>query len=260
MVSPIGVVVPVFEGAPTPGDDSWPIEVDQQMLDRQALTQERVLQNQEQYTKWAGQRGTTPTALQALADQTATRLAAADVVIQVHAENLASILQHGVLTQFHTGDSGGVYKPWRRIEVEWLMLGLDPAVPADGRTRYGYLDLPGYDAERYDDYGETTLVLKESVKERSTWCAGDSMNETYTLRPTSFSSPSGDALLSQNFTVPPHETDWESNSGYCEVQVNGPVTIDDIAYVRGPVSIKAAVEAVGLRWEHKTVKPTSLAG
>lgn len=262
VVSPLGVVtLPVFEGAPTPGDDSWPIAVDEQMLTRQALTQERVIENRVvRYTRWADQRGTTPEALQALADQTAARLAEADVAILVHAENLASILQHGVLTQFHTGNSGGVYKPWRRIEVEWLMLGLDPAVLADDRTRYGFLDLPGFDADLYDDYGDTTLVLKDAVKARSTWCAGDSMNETYTLRPTGFDSPSGDALLSQNLTVPPHETDWEGNSGYCEVQVSGPVTIDDIAYVRGPRTIKAAVEAAGLRWEPQRVQPASLAG
>lgn len=261
VVSPLGAVtLPVFAGAPQPGDDSWHTVIDDNLRRVQVTADEDFAHSREvRYTRWADQRSTTPEAVQALADQTATRLAANPIAIQVFAEDLSSVLAHGVLTQFHTGTSNGTYKPWRRVDVEYLMLGVDPATPADARPRYGYLDLPAVDCEMWG-YGDTTLVLNETVKERSTWSAGDSLNEYSTVRPTGFDQPNGDALLSQHLTVPPHEHDWEADDWYCEVQVAGPVTIDDIAYVRGPRSIKAAVEAAGLRWQPQPVKPTSLAG
>lgn len=247
------VAPPVFSDAPVQGSDIWHTTIGPDLVERKALCRERFAASREtRYAEWAEKHGTTPEELQTLASQTAQQLTQAPVALQVPSEDLASILTHGFLTQFHTGVSNGVYKPWRRIDVEYLMLGMDPSVPADDRPRYGYLDLPGVDLDAAG-YGDTTLVLKEDVKARSTWCAGDSFNETYTVRVSGFDTPDGDALLSQNLEDAPHATAWDGTiNAYCEVQVKGAVTCDDIAYVRGPEHIRALVEAAGLRWEPST--------
>lgn len=238
--------LPVFPDAPIAGDD-YHLEVDDVLLKRKESMDEIFAENKPvRYDHWAANTGIASEELERLADQRATEMAAYPVAIQVPKDRLCSILDHGVLNQFQTGDSNAVYKPWKRIDVEWLMLDVDPATPPADRPRYGLLKLPGYTRDFH--FGQVELVLRDDVKTRATFCAGDSLNETYTARPCTFDAPHGDAITSMYLeALPPHLHDY--TNFYCEVQIRGEVTVADIACVRGPKGIRKMVEARGLRWE-----------
>ena len=201
----------------------------------------------------AGRTGLSETEVAQRLNIKAVELAAAPVGVRVFGRNLRSALTTGVRNQFQTGTSAGVYKPYRRVDVEYMLLGVSPSVSAELRPRYGYLMLEGLDESALDDYGEVTLILNDSVKSRARFCAGDSYQETHMTTPSAFSNPSGQALLSQ-WSRHPLDTDY-ARLPYCEVQVvdgGGAIAAEDIAAVVAPGRYRAMVEAAGIVWRPRS--------
>ena len=84
-------------------------------------------------------------------------------------------------TQFETGKSRGVQNQKKREEVESALFG-EKSVPPEQRAIYGYLGTPEGDKKnenggKLDGYGQISVKLKDSVKDRSTMMGGDSLME-----------------------------------------------------------------------------------
>jgi hypothetical protein len=74
--------------------------------------------------------------------------------------------------QFETGTSGGAFAPDFRRECEYNGLGVPVGAGADARPIYGYL---AYGTNYATQYGMVEFRLKESVKNRATMTADDSL-------------------------------------------------------------------------------------
>ena len=75
-------------------------------------------------------------------------------------------------TQFETGTSGGYFDPIFREIAEENGLGVSSKVPHNVRPIYGYFSAGNPDIT---DYGAVEFILKDSVRTRTTYTIGDSL-------------------------------------------------------------------------------------
>jgi len=129
-------------------------------------------------------------------------------------------------TQFETGRSAGMFSPEGRAEAEQNGLGYPPDVDPKERPVYGVVNTARHDGRQY---GDVEIVLRDSVKQRSTITLGDSLTAfadgylagTPYLDPGKASVDHRALVYGRGYSV-----------GYIEVQIQGGVTVGDIAKIR----------------------------
>lgn len=212
-------------------------------------------------------KGTAVQVRKAMVEELRDLVSDAPIVVRRRRESsLLDILESGRMkTQFETGTSGGSLAPEMRAAFEQRTWGyardLDPKL----RPIYGYLSPAGVDAEstayQAAQYGEIRIVLKDSVRQRTSFMVGDSLGAS-TGTPTAMDAPGWEA-----FNVSPG-TGWRSPGGlgrdyaseafqrnqYVETQIHGGVTVGDIAevvFTHGYTPQKETIEALrraGVPW------------
>jgi hypothetical protein len=145
----------------------------------------------------------------------------APVSVTVPANKVGAILKDGRLkSHFETGTSGGKNVTSIRDEWEAVMFGYPTGMNPENRPIYGMVETNGVkpsSARGNEQYGQVTLVLKDSVRERTTATAGDSLNLNPDYVP--LTNPSQRRTLGRI-------SDFEP---YYEAQVHSGVKTSDIA-------------------------------
>jgi hypothetical protein len=210
------------------------------------------------------------------------------VTVRVPKPALNKILTDGRFrTQFETGKSGGLLNTDLRTRVERNLFG--DLTPNQERPIYGYLDAfdTAADHEILDQYGELRVVLKDEVRDRTTWTGEDSLSRVFDptageFVPSSVPSPLNDPhQRSLNTPTPPTDDPasqarnperlrggrmeiqdpegwWGTTedrgifSAYIETQIHGGVSVSDIAEVIFPsepsAAFKARLRKEGIPW------------
>ena len=130
-------------------------------------------------------------------------------------------------TQFETGSSGGFYDPMVRTDAEEEGLGIPRDIPVAERPVYGFVAIPGESTAT--SYGDIEFRLKDSVKDRSTITAGDSLG---VFGDSAIGTPvrkPGIGCLDRNVAaIRLRRWDW---LGYIEAQIQGGLRTSDIDHV-----------------------------
>lgn len=123
----------------------------------------------------ATNRGLSVDELTRVVDETFKRIAAeSKVVLNFHSKNVDTLLADGRFkSQFETGTSGAILNTKSRANAEELGLGVPERARAKNRPIYGYLRT-NRDFE-LQGFGDITFVMRDSVKNRTTVTAGDSL-------------------------------------------------------------------------------------
>jgi hypothetical protein len=166
------------------------------------------------------------------------------VVVRVPSSVMDQILESGrVKSQFETQRSGGTLDNKKRALVEEALFNYPEGLPAQSRPIYGSLstDLKTTDAAMY---GNTMLVMKDSVKARTTFTSDDSLDinaKGATCAPSAMLAPkaysvaltnnrstrfSGKEEIMRNATVKQAD-----RYNYTEAQIHGGVKVSDIQKV-----------------------------
>ena len=165
------------------------------------------------------------------------QLASAKVVVRrANESSLRDILERGRMrTQFETKMSGGDYAPTKRARFEEAIWGYarrtDPAL----RPVYGYMSPLGDESVwPVGQYGGIRIVLKDTVRERTSFAMGDSLGARVGFSP--LDSPEWSSYRTFLFTDPTKPVDFwtgdfQKNARYVEAQIHGGVAVDDIAEV-----------------------------
>jgi len=203
-------------------------------------------------------------------------LAEADIVINRRTlEVLAGIAMDGrIKSQFETGKSDGMLDPNFRSKAESMLFGIDhhdddedlwdedggrkpgskiKEFPPALRPIYGYAKDEDDDFDVASEYGRYQLVLKNSVRERTTITGGDSLDYSFDdprYMPSPIDSPS--VVSFTNHSDPDEAANFAAvaangglgntkdirahvrYSGYLEVQIHGGVKLSDVKKLRVP--------------------------
>lgn len=210
-------------------------------------------------------------------------MANAEVAIQVKDKVLSRIISSGEMKNRFEGGVHGVGKGNRdyadsRKGGEERALGIRPDAAPSERPVYGYLEHPdrmlSSGASMGDNYGGVQIVLRDSVKDRTSYTVGDSLDDRHlggysgaVNNPTShdgvasvgyFSDPAAAERWPVTATAGHSAADWRvmrasrANSeaeeaprapSYIEAQVFGKIRLEDIREIRvprGSVELKPA--------------------
>lgn len=167
----------------------------------------------------------------------------AEVRVRVPKNKLDDILKDGKFkTQFETGKSGGLLDNGKRATFEKKIFGIGDDV-IENRPIYGYMNNANnyYDNDMLDGYGKVIVKLDDSVKNRTTFTIGDSLDtnqlgNTVNSVPTPVKNPNyrsgtyggymnleystGDPLIKKGIN--------DYGLGYTEAQIHNGVSIKDI--------------------------------
>jgi hypothetical protein len=215
-------------------------------------------------------------------------VAGKDVVVRVTPSVLEHVLDDGRLkTQYESGRSGG-YRETNldnRRMGELATTGTSLDTPDAERPVYGSVAVSGLrgagrddffdgnkvNPDRLSQYGRVQVVLKPSVRGRTTFTVGDSLDTRYTGRASRLTDPSiasaglvasgRGGLVHTGLRGDPLGRDYESpqfrGNQYVEAQIHGGVRVDDIAEVVLPSragKLVSRLDAAGIPW--RVVKPT----
>lgn len=206
-----------------------------------------------------GEADLTPERMKSLAyDALVDLVAERDVAIQFRSQLLDSLLDTGrYRTQFETGTTGGTLDKKARTQAEATGIGIPTKIDPRLRPVYGYVDF-GADSfhGNVGGYGDITLVMRPEVRARSTVTVGDSLYgmKARQVAATPLEAPlpeSMDTLIGPLYQYA-RRGDLRgliNNVDYLEVQIQGGVTVEDIAFVRdqGGKLTEAQVAALGER-------------
>lgn len=201
-----------------------------------------------------------------MVEEMRSQLSDAQIVVRRRRESsLRDMLDSGRMkTQFETGSSTGTLNTDLRARFEQMMWGyardLDPAM----RPVYGYLSPMSVDGETYrmsvGQYGDIRIVLKDSVRDRTSFTVGDSLG---TWKSTTSSPVKDPAWETYNFApgsgwrapgAPGRDYASEKfqSSVYVEAQVHGGVRVSDIAevvfYQQPEPQTVRALKRAGVPW------------
>lgn len=172
------------------------------------------------------------------------------VAIRTSAKSAMGVAKDGRFkTQHEIGDPSRYthYDPRMRVLAERNGLGVPEESPVEDRPVYGYFQTEGHAA---DQFGAIEFVLKDSVKERTTYTLGDALGAFRHEMLVGGTSPSD-------------QGGWGSRSGdylagrvdYVEGQIQGGVSLGDVAKVvihqgAGDIAVlRSALEAKGIEVE-----------
>lgn len=156
------------------------------------------------------------------------------VKIRVSEDVLNKVINDGRFkTQFETGASGGLLSNAIRADFENKVFGI-PKDSTLGRPIYGYIHPGKFDT--IDQYGKIIVELKDSVRQRTTFTVGDSLDSTSRgeeplLSPQPLTEPS---YLAARHLPQWGPLDWHNVSevsSYIEAQIHGGVAVKDIERV-----------------------------
>lgn len=175
-------------------------------------------------------------------------VAKANVVKAVEGLDLIKVLEDGRLkNQFETGTSNGAYNPDLRLQNELKVSGTPIDTAPEKRSIFGYLatfedeNLPTdrsskknilHVASAYTKgYGDFKIIMKPSVKERTTFTANDSMMGSQIAQVVS-PNVTPEAMKMAGFLADPYTAlnfTPESVVGYyIETQIHGGISLSDI--------------------------------
>ena len=156
-----------------------------------------------------------------------------DEFVGIHVNGTATlqkIMDEGrYKTQFETDTSGGFLDTKARSIQEVATFSLHPSMNPKNRPVYGQVYTNGFEDSAYKEawqYGQIVLVVKKSVHKKTSWTAGDSLNNT--VQASSLTNPSY------------HGGELQSSSGglyggsslnYIEAQIHGGVKVSDISHI-----------------------------
>lgn len=167
----------------------------------------------------------------------ADAVADAPVAIRVDSKALAHVLEDGRFkTQFETKTSGGSLAPSTRANAEQIMFGYPKNLPVEKRPVYGYLEGSTPEGGWVDQYGDTTVRLKDDVRDRTTFTLNDSLGPAldHHLLPTPLTDPNSNSITMDIYKSDPLKqgaTLEDISSFYAEAQIHGGVTVNDIEEV-----------------------------
>ena len=163
------------------------------------------------------------------------------VMVSVPSDYLDDILSDGLKNQFDSGDSGGVLDNDIRAVDEAAHQGIRPDAPGSERPVYGYIGMPGNEHPMsVHNYGDVTLVLKDSVRGRTTVTLGDSLNTNATpvplegqITPRQVSDASARNIFQDDFIQFAKNGSRGMDAGltYMEAQIKGGVRREHISMI-----------------------------
>lgn len=221
-----------------------------------------------------------------------------EVVVRVNAPTLEKVLKDGRFkSQFETGTSKGMFSPDRRASAEYSLFGLPTNLDPKLRPIYGYVDeldriLKKTEISDVDQYGEIRVIMKPTVRARTTVTTEDSLQISWEAEngnvlpsplndfsPASIRLPGARSQYDLYAQVDPDYYDRklgelfspETTLGakgkqyfsYREIQIHGGVSTDDIAMIVFPEPTSAAqaerwrkigrrLERMGIEWRIQT--------
>jgi hypothetical protein len=193
--------------------------------------------------KWAKLQGVTPKEFAKAMDDAIRRVVMkADVYVRTPPGVLKAILHDGRFkSQFESGTSKGYLNNYFRRNHEKKLMSYGSNSPANRRPIYGYLSEGSKSPPGTAQYGSVRIKLKDSVRRRTTFTVGDSIDAIAGGRnpgfyPTPLENPShyADVLDQWPDSVrdmnPTRYTSVNQRVGvrYWEAQVHGGVTLKDI--------------------------------
>ena len=120
-----------------------------------------------------------------------------------------------------------------RAEGENMLFNIPLNALAKNRPVYGYLEGAGLfnNMDRLVKYGDIRIVLKNSVKARSTFTYEDSLNGRAVVRPTPLNNIGKQSF--RYYDLSDYEKGYHGME-YREVQIFGKITLKDIEYIEIP--------------------------
>jgi len=188
------------------------------------------------------------------------------VSVMVPEEVVGSILDDGRLkTTFDLPDDKGNEYLEHRMVYERTAFGYDQTLPIESRPVSGAVLPEASNTEAFQNFGENygtvQVVLKDSVKDRTTYTIGDSLDRFQQPTPYGGKPPRTFDLLTtaQNARRNPNmfsEPSFQARN-YIETQVHGGVNLSDIAKIifHSPmIDIPAArLSELGIQWEETSL-------
>lgn len=209
----------------------------------------------------------TPEVKADLAKRTKDAFAGKKVAVRVSSKTVEHILGAGrIKSQFETNKSSGKKDIDMRASVETTLFGIDdsPWQNAEKRPIYGYVALDGIrpagigsaelgdpSTDQLTQYGNVQVVLKDSVRSRTTAMFGDSLNEMREGTPSPIDDPDYKSFTAGRGVMTSKSLDGLDRSGetsafragsYAEAQIHGGVSADDIEEIVFPTTPNAALK------------------
>jgi hypothetical protein len=178
------------------------------------------------------------------------KVAKANVAVAVEGMDLISVLNDGrIKNQFETMKSRGAYDPENRIKNELIVSGTPIDTPAQKRSIFGYLFTSDQASTRSEDsrsdgnilhlgnrytdsYGKFKVVLKPSIKERTTFTVGDSLERgsqnSQILSQNLDRQAMKEAGLVTGADIALNQTPATLLGTYLEAQIHGGISLSDI--------------------------------
>ena len=159
----------------------------------------------------------------------------AALIMMVPARLFDSIARDGFLNQHQTRTTGGQRRESDRFEAEQELAML--RLPFDARglellPKYAVLDVKkeGLGAFRLPTrYGSVAVVFKKEVAARATWTYADSLD--YSQKAGRFDAGgASNPVLARTFLYERRKEDRNRCGNYCEAQIWGRLSLDDVAY------------------------------
>lgn len=166
-----------------------------------------------------------------------------EVAIQIHGKSIGRLIESGRFkSQFETNKSSATLDKESRAEGEFLGIGIPRDIEDSKRPIYGFINIGnGPTNFSVETYGEVTAVLKDSVRERTTVTAGDSLASfvANTVHASPIEKIEKGSIDSRTAALYQYNKDKDNNFlrrgfDYLEVQIQGGVSLEDVAGFRDP--------------------------
>lgn len=171
----------------------------------------------------------------------------AQPVVAIETEDFLGVIKDGRFkTQHETRESNGAYKPALRKEAELAIAGVPLDTKSSERPIYGYLAVQNsgstpntspYNTDKWNvnntgvgQYGEVRVVLKDSVKDRTSYTIPDSLDRHAIPQPLSRNSKADLINAGAYYDLSSSHGGYQRES-YAEAQVYGGVKLSDIKAV-----------------------------
>jgi hypothetical protein len=175
------------------------------------------------------------------------------VGISIDTENLFNVLDSGRFkSQFESGSSRGSYNPLRRATMEQAMMGVPINEDDKLRPIYGYVTFPtdgvkdlSIDPNTFSStknivlprYGSLRVILKPSVKDRTTFTADDSLKSGYDSAQALSGEITPEKLYDAGL-LDRATSKFFLDNDYFEAQIHNGVSSSDIEKIIVPISMR----------------------
>ena len=190
----------------------------------------------------------------------------AELIMMVPAGKLDAIARDGFLNQHQTHKTGGQHRESDRFEAEQELAMLRLPFGTRGGEllpKYAVLDIKKTGLGTYrlpTQYGGVAIVFKKEVAERASWTYADSLD--YSQKTGRFDAGgANNPVLARTFLYERKKEDRNRCGNYCEAQIWGKLTLEDVAYamVRDTEPMPAALARAGISVYDYTVPDSTAA-